>query len=121
MALLQCCSGAGSLPERRSGAASVIYKNSLYIFGGYGGQGRLEDFYRFDFGGWLLRLVAVVAVAVILVVVVVVVTKSMLWRRVRWGWKSGAAIGEHYAYGFERKATDRSTSRHQRQMLSMFG
>jgi len=36
-------------PGERSGASSVIYQGSLYVFGGYGGSGRLDDIYRFDF------------------------------------------------------------------------
>lgn len=38
------------VPPPRSGAASVIVKNRLYMFGGYGGgTGRLDDFYSFNF------------------------------------------------------------------------
>ena len=38
------------LPPPRSGAASVIVKSRLYMFGGYGGgTGRLDDFYSFNF------------------------------------------------------------------------
>ena len=38
------------LPPPRSGAASVVLKDKLYIFGGFGGgTGRLDDFYSFDF------------------------------------------------------------------------
>uniref|UniRef100_A0A6V2E5J1 Uncharacterized protein n=1 Tax=Ditylum brightwellii TaxID=49249 RepID=A0A6V2E5J1_9STRA len=42
---------AGSaLPPPRSGAASVVVKGRLYMFGGYGGgTGRLDDFYSFSF------------------------------------------------------------------------
>lgn len=36
-------------PGERSGASSVIYQDALYVFGGYGGSGRLDDIYRFDF------------------------------------------------------------------------
>jgi len=36
-------------PGERSGASSVIYRDALYVFGGYGGSGRLDDIYRFDF------------------------------------------------------------------------
>merc|ERR1719265_969012 len=36
-------------PGERSGASSVTYQDALYIFGGYGGSGRLEDIFRFDF------------------------------------------------------------------------
>ena len=40
----------GVLPPPRSGAASVVVKGGLYMFGGYGGgTGRLDDFYCFDF------------------------------------------------------------------------
>ncbi|KAF4662440.1 Leucine-zipper-like transcriptional regulator 1 [Perkinsus chesapeaki] len=37
------------LPGDRSGAASVVYKDALYVLGGYGGSGRLDDLFRFDF------------------------------------------------------------------------
>ncbi len=38
------------VPSPRSGAASVVVDNKLYVFGGYGGgTGRLDDFYSFDF------------------------------------------------------------------------
>jgi hypothetical protein len=43
------------LPPPRSGAASVVVKGKLYVFGGYGGgTGRLDDFYSYDFeaGQW---------------------------------------------------------------------
>nr|PIL96114.1 leucine zipper-like transcriptional regulator [Toxoplasma gondii COUG] len=36
-------------PERRSGAASVVYGDCLYLFGGYGGHARLDDLCKFDF------------------------------------------------------------------------
>lgn len=36
-------------PERRSGAASVVYRDCLYLFGGYGGHSRLDDLCKFDF------------------------------------------------------------------------
>mmetsp|Transcript_8640 Transcript_8640/g.14792 ORF Transcript_8640/g.14792 Transcript_8640/m.14792 type:complete len:517 (-) Transcript_8640:83-1633(-) len=36
-------------PLERSGASSVIYQDALYVFGGYGGGGRLDDICRFDF------------------------------------------------------------------------
>jgi N-acetylneuraminic acid mutarotase len=39
----------GITPGPRSGAASVIVGNKLYVFGGYGGNGRLADFFEFDF------------------------------------------------------------------------
>ena len=38
------------LPPPRSGAASVVVKGKLFVFGGYGGgTGRLDDFWSFDF------------------------------------------------------------------------
>jgi Kelch motif/Galactose oxidase, central domain len=43
------------VPPPRSGAASVVVKGRLYIFGGYGGgTGRLDDFYSYHFesGTW---------------------------------------------------------------------
>ncbi len=41
-------------PPCRSGAASVVVGDKMYIFGGYGGEeGRLDDFWEFDFGAWL--------------------------------------------------------------------
>merc|ERR1719253_1313591 len=36
-------------PGERSGAASVMYQDSLYVFGGYGGSGRLDDIFQYDF------------------------------------------------------------------------
>jgi len=37
-------------PPPRSGAASVVVRDRLYMFGGYGGgTGRLDDFYSFEF------------------------------------------------------------------------
>lgn len=39
----------GARPGPRSGAASVVYKDSLYIFGGYGGNGRLDDLWEYRF------------------------------------------------------------------------
>lgn len=39
---------SGSSPSPRSGAASVIVDAHMYIFGGYGGGGRLDDFHCFD-------------------------------------------------------------------------
>jgi len=36
-------------PGERSGASSVVYRDALYIFGGYGGNGRLNDLFRFYF------------------------------------------------------------------------
>ena len=42
--------GESCLPPPRSGAASVVLKDKLYMFGGFGGgTGRLDDFYSFDF------------------------------------------------------------------------
>ena len=39
----------GQIPGPRSGAASVIVSNRMFMFGGYGGSGRLDDFYEFNF------------------------------------------------------------------------
>merc|ERR1711991_996377 len=39
----------GIIPGPRSGAASVVVGNKLYVFGGYGGSGRLSDFFQYDF------------------------------------------------------------------------
>lgn len=36
-------------PGERSGASSVTFQDALYVFGGYGGSGRLDDICRFDF------------------------------------------------------------------------
>lgn len=36
-------------PGPRSGAASVVFEDSLYVFGGYGGNGRLDDLWAFSF------------------------------------------------------------------------
>lgn len=36
-------------PGPRSGAASVVFEDSLYVFGGYGGSGRLDDLWAFSF------------------------------------------------------------------------
>lgn len=36
-------------PNERSGASSVIYQDALYVFGGYGGSGRLDDIFCFSF------------------------------------------------------------------------
>mmetsp|Transcript_14994 Transcript_14994/g.33439 ORF Transcript_14994/g.33439 Transcript_14994/m.33439 type:complete len:774 (-) Transcript_14994:927-3248(-) len=46
--------GTSRTPRARSGAASVVIRDSLYLFGGYGGDGRLDDFHRYDLvrGGW---------------------------------------------------------------------
>ena len=35
-------------PPPRSGAASCVLHNRLYLFGGYGGSSRLDDFFYFD-------------------------------------------------------------------------
>ena len=42
-------------PVPRSGAASVVFKDSLYVLGGYGGNGRLDDLWQYLFqeGKWL--------------------------------------------------------------------
>jgi len=40
---------AGMMPGPRSGAASIVYGTKLYIFGGYGGESRLGDFYQYCF------------------------------------------------------------------------
>lgn len=38
-----------NIPPPRSGAASIVVKGKLYVFGGYGGgTGRLDDFYSYD-------------------------------------------------------------------------
>ena len=39
----------GSFPSPRSGAASVVVKDFLFLFGGYGGHCRLMDFYSYHF------------------------------------------------------------------------
>eukprot|EP00611_Tribonema_gayanum_P007104 TRINITY_DN16471_c0_g1_i1.p1 TRINITY_DN16471_c0_g1~~TRINITY_DN16471_c0_g1_i1.p1 ORF type:complete len:513 (-),score=180.22 TRINITY_DN16471_c0_g1_i1:25-1563(-) len=39
----------GDVPGPRSGAASVVVGSKMYMFGGYGGSGRLDDFFEFDF------------------------------------------------------------------------
>lgn len=36
-------------PGPRSGAASVVFEDSLFVFGGYGGNGRLDDLWEFRF------------------------------------------------------------------------
>ena len=41
-------SAKGKIPGRRSGAASVMVGTKLYIFGGYGGNGRLADFFCYN-------------------------------------------------------------------------
>lgn len=45
----QVISENGLRPGPRSGAASVVFENSLYIFGGYGGNGRLDDIWEYRF------------------------------------------------------------------------
>ena len=45
----------GNVPPPRSGAASVVVKGRLYVFGGYGGgPGRLDAFFQYSFetGEW---------------------------------------------------------------------
>jgi hypothetical protein len=44
--------GSMERPGDRSGAASVVYGDALYIFGGYGGNGRLDNLYKFSFGAF---------------------------------------------------------------------
>lgn len=44
------CKGA-TMPYRRSGAASVVVGDKMYVFGGYGGDGRLDDFWEYTFEG----------------------------------------------------------------------
>jgi hypothetical protein len=49
------CADSSRAPPPRSGAASVVVKGRLYVFGGYGGgTGRLDDFwsYHFETGIW---------------------------------------------------------------------
>ena len=50
----QLISENGPRPGPRSGAASVVYNDSLYILGGYGGNGRLDDLWQYNFceGQW---------------------------------------------------------------------
>ena len=36
------------LPPERSGASCVVYKNALWLYAGYAGEGRLDDLWRFD-------------------------------------------------------------------------
>jgi N-acetylneuraminic acid mutarotase len=45
------CGGTGkdTVPGARSGAASVVVGTKMYMFGGYGGNGRLGDFFVYDF------------------------------------------------------------------------
>lgn len=45
----QIISENGPRPDPRSGAASVVHENSLYILGGYGGNGRLDDLWEYRF------------------------------------------------------------------------
>jgi N-acetylneuraminic acid mutarotase len=43
-------SGEGEFrPGPRSGAASAVHESCLYIFGGYGGNGRLDDLCEYNF------------------------------------------------------------------------
>jgi N-acetylneuraminic acid mutarotase len=39
----------GNIPGPRSGAASVVVGDKLFMFGGYGGNGRLDDFFEYQF------------------------------------------------------------------------
>lgn len=50
----QLISENGSRPGPRSGTASVVYQDCLYILGGYGGNGRLDDLWQYNFleGQW---------------------------------------------------------------------
>ena len=41
--------GSSTRPGERSGASGVVYQDALYVFGGYGGSGRLDDIFKFDF------------------------------------------------------------------------
>lgn len=41
--------GSNVRPGERSGASSVVFEDALYVFGGYGGSGRLDDIFKFDF------------------------------------------------------------------------
>jgi Kelch motif len=44
------CGPDALVPPPRSGAASVVVKDKLYVFGGYGGgTGRLDDFWSYSF------------------------------------------------------------------------
>lgn len=36
------------VPPERSGASCVAYGDSLWLYAGYGGGGRLDDLWRFD-------------------------------------------------------------------------
>lgn len=45
----------GQVPGPRSGAASVVVANKMFMFGGYGGSGRLDDFFEFDFDSRMWR------------------------------------------------------------------
>ena len=52
----------GNIPPPRSGAASVVVKGKLWVFGGYGGgTGRLDDFYSYDFDTGLWEEVQVLS------------------------------------------------------------
>lgn len=38
----------GTAPKARSGHAAVLYKDSMYVFGGYDGSARLNDLYTLN-------------------------------------------------------------------------
>eukprot|EP01103_Thecamoeba_quadrilineata_P003450 TRINITY_DN13223_c0_g1_i1.p1 TRINITY_DN13223_c0_g1~~TRINITY_DN13223_c0_g1_i1.p1 ORF type:complete len:386 (-),score=27.34 TRINITY_DN13223_c0_g1_i1:155-1312(-) len=44
-----------TVPPARSGHSAVVYKDSMYIFGGWNGHTSLGDFYAFDFDTQLWR------------------------------------------------------------------
>eukprot|EP01080_Neovahlkampfia_damariscottae_P005065 gene5065-8665_t len=44
-----------SIPKPRNGVGSVLYKQFIYIFGGYDGTDRLNDLYSFDTIGCIWR------------------------------------------------------------------
>eukprot|EP00512_Aurantiochytrium_limacinum_P009530 CAMPEP_0171543530 /NCGR_PEP_ID=MMETSP0960-20121227/2984_1 /TAXON_ID=87120 /ORGANISM="Aurantiochytrium limacinum, Strain ATCCMYA-1381" /LENGTH=830 /DNA_ID=CAMNT_0012091213 /DNA_START=307 /DNA_END=2799 /DNA_ORIENTATION=- len=50
----------GDTPGPRSGAASVVLDSKLYVFGGYGGEKRLDDFYEYCFNSRIWRKVELV-------------------------------------------------------------
>jgi Kelch motif len=53
----------GIVPPPRSGAASVVVKGRMYVFGGYGGgTGRLDDFFSYCFATGCWEEVKVVSV-----------------------------------------------------------
>lgn len=58
--------GARNRPPARSGAASVVCGDKMFIFGGYGGdEGRLDDFWEFCFGACSSRRATRCAVAAV--------------------------------------------------------